>query len=185
MNHQVTLLRVRLSFPNLFEAKAGDAGATPRYGAQFLIDGKDKANLDKVNAAIDAAIKEKWPKRANRKGLKVCLKDAGEKADKYDGYEDGNWFLSANRSVKQGRPLVVDRKKTPVTEQDGVVYGGCYVNAGVSIYAMTHPTGGDQVNASLEAVQFVSDGEPFGSAKPTADALPDLPDEEANDEDAI
>jgi hypothetical protein len=59
------------------------------------------------------------------------------------------------------RPLVITRDKTPIVESDNIVYAGCYVNAIVSLWAQNNQYG-KRINAQLDAVQFVRDGEPFG-----------------------
>ena len=177
-NVTVILTNVRLSFPQVFEPRAAQPTDKPRYGASFLIDKSDKKNLEAVRKAMDEVAKAYWPKGAPKK-TEYCLRDAGDKD--YAGYEEGNFYVSAARAEKQGRPLVVDRNKAPLTEADQKIYGGCYVNAKISIYAMEHKTGGPMVNAALEVVQFVRDGEPFGGGRTTAD---DMPDVEENGDDA-
>ena len=57
--------------------------------------------------------------------------------------------------------MVINRDKTPITEDDNVVYAGCYVNAIITLWAQNNSYG-KRVNAQLDGVQFVRDGEPFG-----------------------
>lgn len=169
------LKNVRISFPDVFNAKAfgGDDASKPSFGASFLF-AKTHPQMKEINAAIEAAAKEKWGPKAETvlKGLraadKVCLHD-GDLKD-YDGYA-GNLFISA-RSNK--RPTVVDADRTPLTEADGRPYGGCYVNAILEVYAQDNGFG-KRVNASLGGVQFVKDGEAFaGSAPVAADEFEDV-----------
>ena len=37
--------------------------------------------------------------------------------------------------------MIINKDKSAVTEEDGVVYAGCYVNASVSIYAFQNNYG--------------------------------------------
>ena len=74
----------------------------------------------------------------------------------YDGYA-GCFSLKA--STKK-RPIVVNKDKTPLVEEDGKPYGGCYVNATVDFWVQNNAYG-KRVNSTLLAVQFFKDGEPF------------------------
>jgi len=95
----------------------------------------------------------------------VCLHDGNEKEQK-EGYGDEVMYLVAKSDT---RPAVVDQNVNPLVEQDGKIYGGCYVNATVEIFAYNHPTGGKGVSAQLRAVQFVRDGESFGAGPVNAE----------------
>lgn len=174
---QVLLRNVRLSFPNLFEPKAvgNDPAAKARYGCSFLIGKGDKANLKLINEEIARIVKAKF------KGKALPDKDQplhdGDSKD-YDGYE-GHFYLSANRSEKQGRPTVVNTNKTPVSEKDNVVYGGCFVNAIVRLYSQggtgdKQGSYGKKICCSLETVQFVREGDRFGAPSASLDDLPDI-----------
>lgn len=154
------LKHVRLSFPALFVPEKFEETSAPRYGCALLIP-KSDPQVKLVQAAIAAAGRakfgEKWGEPAFRKTVKMhAFRDGDEK--EYDGYAD-HWFISANRSAKQGRPVVVDKAKRPLTADDGIPYGGCYVHAVVDFYADTRY--GKAINAALIAVQFSADGEAF------------------------
>ena len=64
----------------------------------------------------------------------------------------------------QGRPLVIDADKSPLTEQDGKPYSGCYVNASIELWAQDNNYG-KRVNASLSGVQFFRDGDAFAGGR--------------------
>ncbi len=157
-NPSLKLPVVRLSFPHLFTPQKGDdADAKAKYGATFILDKKiHAATIKEIQAAI--ATVSKSDKLKGRKPNKVCLRDGAEK-DHLDGYGDGVMFLAA-RTDK--RPPVVARDLTPLVEEDGKPYAGCYVNATVEIYPYIHAKSGPGITASLRAVQFHKDGEPFG-----------------------
>lgn len=147
----------RVAFPNLFtpDAKFG------KYGAQLIIEPNNPA-LAAIEAEIEAVAAAKWGAKAEgilktlRATGKVCLKDGDTKAE-YEGFE-GNMVLSSGNTK---RPTVVNRDRSPVTEDDGIVYAGCYVNAIVSIWAQDNEFG-KRINASLDGMQFVKDGDSFG-----------------------
>jgi outer membrane protein assembly factor BamB len=172
---QLVLHNVRLSFPKLWEATSVDGGK-PRYSATLLIDKGDKAQLNAVNAVIKHLVDTEYGGKP-LPGDKLPLHDGEEKADKFDGYE-GVYSLSANRSSDHGRPNVVDVNKSPLTPDDGKPYAGCYVNAVVRLYALNGKSSkkpnsyGKRICASLEAIQFWRDGDPFGAPKVDLGVLP-------------
>ena len=162
--HKVRLKNVRLSFPKLFKADIttyDDGNTSKKFKAAFLIDKKKQAALiEEIEDAIEDAMAEKWGKSIPKlKAEKLCLRDGDQ--EEWDGYE-GMMYVSASNTKK---PPIVDRDKTPLTEEDGRPYAGCYVNATIHIWVQDKPAdkGGKRVNASLEAVQFVKDGEAFGA----------------------
>jgi hypothetical protein len=71
-------------------------------------------------------------------------------------------YVSAG-SPENRPPKIVDRNPSRVIkESDGRIYAGCYVNAIVRLWCQDNEHG-KRLNASLEAVQFVKDGEAFGA----------------------
>ena len=83
--------------------------------------------------------------------------------------------LSKQRQKK--RPTLVNRDKTPIVEEDGILYSGCYVNASIDVWVMDNSYG-KKVLASLNAIQFVKDGEPFGEKSEGADCFETLDDDD-------
>lgn len=173
---RLMLRNVRLSFPQVFKAvKIGDDGE-PRFSANFLLDPSDP-QVDVIRKTMQRVAKEKWADKAQptyvalEKGDKLALHDGDTKAN-YDGYS-GMLFLSA-ASPKGSRPTVVDRNKNPVTEEDGVIYSGCYVNASVDIWAQDNGFG-KRINAQLRGIQFSKDGDAFSGGRPAdVDEFDDL-----------
>lgn len=157
----IRLQNVRLSFPALFrEKKFAPTDAKGSYSAIFLLDKKSNAKeIAEIKRATDNLVRDVF-KGKHPGAQRVCLRDGSEKADT-DGYGDGVMFISA-RSDK--RPQVVNRDLTPLTEDDGKPYAGCYVNATIEIWGQDNQYG-KRVNAKLRAVQFYKDGDSFGEAK--------------------
>lgn len=184
----VVLNMVRLSFPKLFKPEASIEGGVPKFGAAFLMDPETetgKANIKKLEAAIKAAATKTWAEKADkvrkaldsdRSGLRDGDTATNGEGDIYSGYENMQFVAASNRK----RPQVLNRDKTPLTEEDGVIYGGCYVDAVVSVWATADKKlGGNGIFCTLELVRFRKDGEPFGAAPIDADDyLDDLDDEE-------
>lgn len=174
------LNNVRVSFANgLYKASAFEAGQQEKYGADFILqpdsvvlrvnpDGsKTKTTLKDAELAVAA---EAWKANgakvlASLEGSKKSVRDGNKRTNNsgevYEGYE-GNLYVTAKTAT---RPLLVDANRAPVTEEDGTIYSGCYVNAIVELYANTKPaTKG--VFAQLKGVQFVRDGDAFGGGAP-------------------
>lgn len=179
-NYEIKLRHVRASFVKVFKAepfrgaKRGPSdGGEPSFSINFLISKSTEAGKklhDDIRDLIDDAMDAKWGRDKPRlKADKFCLRDGDE--EPYDGYE-GNWYITARSRT---RPKVVDADgKTPLAAEDNRPYSGCYVNGWVRIWVQDNDYG-KRVNASLEAVQFVRDGEAFSGAAP-------IPDEEFEDE---
>ncbi len=159
MATKIKLNNVRLSFPSLFKKSVFD-GKEGKFEGTFLISVEDQPQLiAKVEAAMEEFLVTKFGSIAKiPKSLKrTCFKD-GDECD-YDGYE-GHMALKAGSN---GRPTVIDRAKSPITEEDNVIYAGCYVNAIVDFWYSDHPKGGKQILANLLGVQFAKDGNSFSA----------------------
>ena len=149
---KLMLKDVRLSFPSLFEHATYQGESLNKYECTLLIP-KDSDTAKEVQAAIKEAGTEVFGKEWSK--AKLCLIDGSEKS--YDGYE-GMWAVKA--STKK-RPVIINKDKSAISEEDGVIYAGCYVNASVSITAFQSKYG-KFVQAQLNALQFNRDGEAFG-----------------------
>lgn len=170
---KIKLNNVRLSFPALFKAEAFKPGDDPRYKATFLVPA-GSALAKEVEAAAIAALEEKFPKKGAAIYKQVygnnnkCNVSDGDNAE-YDGYA-GMIAVSAKSKT---RPLVIDTDKTPLAEDDGKPYAGCYVNAIIEFFG--YDNSGKGVSATLKGVQFVRDGDAFsGSAPASEDDFDDL-----------
>jgi len=153
---KITLKNVRLSFPSLFTRSVYE-GVEGKYEATFLIPKSDTETVTKIKLAIKSAINEQFKgKDVKIPSHKSCFQDGDEKD--YDGYADHWSFKAGNKR----RPTIINRDKTPIIESDEIIYPGCYVNASVDIWIQDNNYG-KRINANLYGVQFVKDGENFGS----------------------
>lgn len=169
------LKNVRLSYPELFEAKSFE-GSEAAYSATFLLDKESNApEIEAMRNGILAVAMAQWGagnakwdgdnlkiKKADGKGkvVKVCLRDGAEKAETA-GYGDGIKFFSARNKMQ---PPCVDRNPAVVlTKASGRPYAGCYVNAAIRLWAQDNNFG-QRINAQLQTVQFSGEGEAFGEA---------------------
>ena len=56
--------------------------------------------------------------------------------------------------------MVLDRDRTPLSEDDNRIYAGCHVNGVLELWAQDNQYG-KRINANLLGVQFFKDGAPF------------------------
>lgn len=178
----IRLDNVRASYPHVFHAKEGkdDKGnpTTPKFSIQaFMPKTTHRAAKDLLREVIDGILKDHKIKgiAADRKFIKdgdLMAKDEAE----------GQWAISAS---EKNRPQVRNKNKAPLTEKDeGVIYGGCYVNILIRPWFQDNSYG-KRVNAGLSAVQFLRDGEPFGEGRITADQVDDSFESHDDDEDDV
>lgn len=166
------LKNVRLSFPSLFQRSVfnGDEG---KFEATFLLDKTEHAELlKKIDKEIKKGISENL-QDARIPASKLCLKDGNDQ--EYAGYAGCMSFKASNNK----RPLLVNRDKSQLTEDDDKLYAGAYVNATVELWYQNNNYG-KRVNANLLGVQFFKDGERLGGSGSSAsvDDFDDFDDDE-------
>lgn len=147
--------KFRLSFPELFQAKAYEDQAA-KYSIQMLFD--KKTDLTEMKSVVKKAAKEKWGDNPP-KGILMPFKDGNEK--ELEGYEN-KIVVSAGSKFK---PQIVDQKREPILAQDDI-YAGCFARAAIAAYAWEHKNKQGKilkrgVSFNLESVQKLADGEPF------------------------
>lgn len=185
MSQKIKLKKVRLSYEHVFKPTAFEEGKDPVYSATFIIP-KDHPDLPAVKRAMFEAGKEDFPDAfktsAWPKGYTCGLKDADKDTDtngeilaeKNPAYA-GCFILEANSTR---RPVTLNRDKSAVTEDDDIIYSGCYVNASLNASGYTFGKVKKGVKCYLNGVQFVKDGERFGAdAADDFDILDDEDDE--------
>lgn len=173
MSKKVMLRNVRLSYEHIFTPSALDESQEPKYSATFIIP-KDHADVPALKRALFEAGAEKFPEafKAGQgwpKGYTCALKDgdkdtndAGEILSEKNPEYAGAYVFKASAAASR-RPLTIGRKKEAITEADGIIYSGCYVNASVAVAGYEFGKIKKGVTAYLNGVQFVADGERFGS----------------------
>jgi len=152
---KIQLKNVRLSFPSLFQKGTYEGKENNKYEATFLIPKKDSETKKMVDEAIEKAIID-YGKKIKISKDRYCIKDGDD--SELDGYEN-NWSLKAGN---KRRPIAIGRDKASLTEEDNLLYAGCYVNAVVDFWIQDNSYG-KRVNANLHGVQFVKHGDAFGS----------------------
>lgn len=158
----ITGINTRWSYANIWDPKAIDGGK-PKYSVSLIISKDDKATLDKIKAAIQAAYEEGQSKlKGNGKSvpplsaIKNPLRDGDiEKPD--DEAYAGSYFVNANSATAPG---VVDADRQPIIERSEV-YSGVYGRASISFYAF-NVNGNKGIACGLNNLQKIRDGEPLG-----------------------
>lgn len=177
------LQNVRLAFPNLWTPSNINGEGDLKYSANLLIE-KGSMAAKAAQAAIDAVMTAKWGAKAPGilKAMnkdKVALRNGDEHLDKsgepYQGFEEMLYVVAKNKT----RPTTIDQLRNPVTEVDGVLYAGCYVNAHVEFKCGDIPKVGKVVWAVLTGIQKFKDGDAFSGGRP---ASPEEFEEEAVEE---
>jgi len=163
-----TFQDARISFPNIFEPKASENGNL-QFSAAFLF-APEHPGIAGLDAVIEQVGKAKWGDKwpTIKKELKAgdrLLTHNGDSKASLAGYE-GQIFFNAYNTV---RPTVVNRDRTQLTKQDGKPYSGCHVNVIIDVWAQENQYG-KRINAQLQGVQFLRDGEAFSGGGTPADA---------------
>jgi hypothetical protein len=169
----------RLSFPALFEPKAGPEGGKEKYSITMLFPKSDQKSLNILRkAAYDEIVRKwgqdrtKWPANLRAMDFRTYLSITGKDgwpfrdgdAQTLDGYA-GMVSIKASSNEPPG---VVDQRVQPVQDA-GEVYAGCYCRATIVPFVFDKPIN-KGVSFGLRNVQFVKDGQPFsGRTRPEDD----------------
>lgn len=188
MGQKIMLSNVRCAFLTLGEPEQYQGKGAFRWSATALVPyGSDLKKT--IDAALKTVAEERWEKKAAvyleaiLPDPKGCAWQDGKRKPDYDGFA-GHFALSTYRYQDKGRPLVMDRDKSPIYKPDntlyegkgGVIYSGCYVNMQVELWAQDNTTG-KGLRATLLGIQKVRDGDAFGGGSaPVADDFAEVAD---------
>jgi hypothetical protein len=176
----------RASFPALFEPRSADpkGGGKLKYSIVMLFRvgetpeskkaGEKVVSIEPLKILVKNILTEKFgPDRAKwPSNLVLPFRDGNEPSKKdYPGYGPGVVFATASTMT---RPGVVDAYEDPKNPGKPApigapsdFYGGCYARATINAYFWEY-TGRQGVSLSLQNVQKLRDGEPFGG-RPSAE----------------
>ena len=167
---------VRLSYANVWESKAANENAQPKYSVSIIIPKSDKDTIAKINATIDSAIEEGvgkfGGKKPNKAALKLPLRDGDVERDEDEAYANA-YFVNANSVTA---PQIVDTKVQPILERSEV-YSGVYARVSINFYAF-NSNGNKGIACGLGNIQKVRDGEPLGGKTNAADDFEAVADDE-------
>lgn len=160
----------RFSYVHVWEPTAIGDNVEKKFSVSCIIPKTDKATVDKVNAAIQAAytlgLSSKWgnKKPANAKNP---LRDGD--TDRDDENYVGSYFINASCKT---RPSVVGLDRNPIINQDEF-YSGCYGYVSINFYPFD-ANGNKGVAAGLNNVMKVKDGEPLGGRSTAENDFADI-----------
>lgn len=150
--------KVRLAWAQVFEPNEHG-----KYNVTVLVPKSDKETIAKLEKAIEAV--KALPKSTQTWGgkflaaFKVPMRDGDTEVDTDLKPEyKGHYFFSAATKMQ---PSVVDKQLNPILEKRDI-YSGCYVRISVNLSSY-NVDGGRGINAYLQNVQKLEDGEPLGS----------------------
>lgn len=182
----IKLRNVRLSFPVLDKPRAFREGQEESYNATFLLDPKrpeHKAALEELKAEAERLIKETWgQKPVNMKPIEFMgkgeTKVSQQTGEVYDGY--ANMYFVAAKNKK--RPALKNRDGEHLTPQEvaQVFYGGCRVNAIVSIWVQDNKWG-KALRCNLSGIKFHMDDDAFGGGSLSDEEWSDFDDADSGD----
>lgn len=153
----------RLSFPHLDKPHAMEEGGVPKFGLVMLID-KDSPDLAPLKAAAAAARDKKWGDKPP-KGMRTPFRDGNEKD--YDGYKDMIYISASSTDA----PGLVDQARNAMEGRK--FYAGCYCRATIAAYGYDK-SGNKGVAFGLHNVQFVKNGESFGTKRQAEDDFTEI-----------
>lgn len=178
MSNIIFLSKVRLSFPHIAEPQKqqGPKGERISYNAEFIMEPNHPGFAEFWKVVNEMAV-AKWGTNAQavlamcqQDRKKRCYGNGEEKINSktfqpYDGYP-GHVFISAGRNQM---PQIIKPDGTAVDPTDTMqcqnlarkMYGGCYVNAAIKPWLQENEHG-RAVRCDFVAIQFHSDGTPFG-----------------------
>ena len=167
--------KARLSYAHVWEP-ASVNGSTPKYSVSVIIPKNDTDTINRINAAIEAAITEGIGKFGGKKpaksALKLPLRDGDTDRPDDEAYKN-SYFVNCNSTTA---PQIVDRSVQPILDRDEV-YSGCYARISINFYAY-NSSGNKGVAAGLGNIQKVADGEPMGGKTNARDEYSSLDDDD-------
>ena len=159
---KITTPPFRISFPEVFKAKAFEEGQDPKFSCMMCFP-KDTTDMSELKAEIKRVAQEKWGKKRPKKFMQP-IKD-GADLD-LDGMENF-WTVRASSNRKPG---IVDKNLNLITEEEAEeVYAGAWFRATINAFVFDRQTN-KGVSFGLNNLQKIKDDESFvGSVKPQDD----------------
>lgn len=166
----------------LFEARQGATDKTAKFSACVVLnDGEDK----KIDKIIQAAVKEKFPNKKPA-GMQIWGVREGDDEDFEASFDQK--FINPKSSKSPQTLVKREGVAHEVTQEDDILYPGCYVAVSVGAYA--YPADKDKgikAGASLQvrAVMFMKDGERLGDVVDADEEFGEIDDSEEEDFDVF
>lgn len=163
MSTKLTTGKCRLSYVTIFEPRAAEDGAEPKYSITLLIPKSDTATIGKINAAIaeaaDAFRRKNGAASLPSNPMSPLHDGDGVKPNSGEPYGPeckGCYVLNASSKQK---PLIKDAFGNDCNDP-AEIYSGCYGRAVINFFGYSNRRKG--VGCGLLGVKKLTDGEPFG-----------------------
>lgn len=174
----ITIKNVKLSYPSLFKPTAFDGDADKAKYSTDIVIKKGSEEEAQLNLEYDIVAKKALEeKKLTRNQLTPFVRPVGTKVgilidcdmdpDRYPPEIYAGCYVM--RAKSKQKPVVVDRRNTPIAEADNAIYGGVIANVNVNLYAYNKI--GTGIAVGLNGVQKVADDEPLGGGRPSVDQM--------------
>jgi len=150
---------VRLAYPHIFAKGSFQGKENDKYDAKLILDPEvNAADIERLKKVMGELVAGPL-KGAKLNADKLCLTEGKEDR------EETNGMLVLSASNKTQPIALSAHSMDPVSEEQaaaaGILYGGCYVNVKISLWAQDNAYG-KRINANLIAVQHHAEGDRFG-----------------------
>jgi hypothetical protein len=171
-----------LSFPTLFSPKPRAEGGKAVYSCVVIFDeaAQRTPEYKAMQAAFLSCAQDKWGPSTQIKNVYSPFKDAGEKSDKYQGYEEGFTYISP---WSERKPGIVDARLQDVLTPEEV-YAGQKVRLQVSPFAWLN-SGRKGVSFGLQNVQIVGKNAPRIDGRVAANKAFNAVEDESMEDEAV
>lgn len=159
----------RFSYLHALEPKLAPGAKVAKYSVSLIIPKSNTELVNRIRAAIDAAIAaglSKWGGKKPPK-LKLPLRDGDEERPDDENYA-GAYFINANSEQKPG---FVDKDRQPIMDA-AEIYSGMFGRASVNFYAFD-TAGNRGIACGLNNLQKLKDGEMLSGRKAAEDDFKD------------
>lgn len=172
----VRLGPVRFSYAYVFTPRKNEDGTPGKYSVQLLIPKNDRAALELINNAINAAkqngVSSKWNgKMPPASKLKTPLRDGDEEYPDDANYE-GMYFMNASSATAPGVRVLENGAMSEALDGDDF-YSGCFGCATVNFFAYNN-SGNMGIAAGLNNVIKTKDGEKLSGGHTAEEDFGDL-----------
>lgn len=179
---QIITEPVRLSYLNVFKARALQEGQEPKFSACLLIPKSDKKTLKRIKDACEAARLASAPIFGGKvpDKLKLPLHDGdGEMPNGGEYPDEASGMYVLNCSSRQ-QPGLVDRQLNPILDQTAL-YSGCWARVDLNFFAY-NTSGNRGIGAGLNNIQKIRDDEALGGRQRPEDVFDAYEDEDDEDD---
>lgn len=156
-NSTIKTGKVRFAYLHVFTPKApknAKPGDKEKYSVCLIIPKSDKAQIKKLQAAIQEKLTEKFGAKIPKNAWNP-LRDGDEEREDSEAFE-GSYFMNASTTMKPG---LVDADLEDIVSRDEL-YSGCYGRAIINFFAFD-TEGNKGVGVGLRHLQKLEDGDPL------------------------